>query len=144
LIHGWGDGSLKGRSRSSATSGGEKEGSKMQLKIGSLAVMIMAGALAMPLGARAQKSAAPPTANSQGAPSSDLPLADYQAFDNFAIAHPDIVSELSHHPRMVQDHDYLQKHPELSDFLATHTELRDALIADPGNFIELHSRAPQL
>jgi len=111
----------------------------MKLKIGSLAVMIMAVALASALGAQAQKSAAPLTVTSQGAPASDLPLADYQAFDNFAIAHPDIISELSHHPQRLKNHDYLDKHPELRDFLATHTELRGALIDDPGNFIEPHS-----
>ncbi len=111
----------------------------MKLKIASLAVVIMAGALAAAVGARAQKSAPPPTVTSQGAPAGDLPLADYRAFDKFAIAHPEIISDLSHHPRLIEDDGYLARHPELREFLATHAELRGALIDDPGNFIEPHS-----
>jgi hypothetical protein len=111
----------------------------MKLKIGSLAVVMMAGTLATAVGAQAQESAPPPTITSQGAPSSDLPVADYQAFDQFAIAHPEIISNLSHHPRLIEDHGYLARHPELRDFLATHAELRGALIEDPGNFIEPHT-----
>jgi hypothetical protein len=115
--------------------------SKMKLKFGSLAAALtLAFALATAIDTQAQKSVASPSVTSQGAPASDLPMADYQAFDNFAIAHPDIVSDLSHHPQMIQDQAYLGKHPELRDFLATHAELRAALIADPGNFIEPHSR----
>lgn len=141
LIHDWGDGSLKDRNGESATNASDKRKRepKMKLKIGSLALTIMAIALATAIGAQAQKSVAPPDVTSQGAPASDLPMADYQAFDNFAIAHPDLVSDLSHHPQMIENQAYLDKHPELRDFLATHAELRAALIADPGNFIEPHS-----
>ena len=110
----------------------------MKGKIASLAV-IMAGMLAAAVGAQAQNSAPSPSVISQGAPSTDLPLADYQAFDKFAIAHPEIISDLSHHPRLIEDQDYLARHPELRDFLITHAELRSALIEDPGDFIEPRS-----
>ncbi len=99
------------------------------------AITVMALALAAVV--RAQDS--PPPA----APSSDLPLADYQAFDKFAAAHPEIVSDLSHHPQLMEDPEYLGKHPELRNFLSSHSELRSALINDPGDFIEPHgSRSP--
>jgi hypothetical protein len=116
----------------------------MTLKLGSLGVAIMAVALAATLGARAQDSAPPPSVTSPRAPSSDLPLADYQAFDQFAVAHPEIISDLSHNPQLIEDRDYLAKHPELRDFLGTHAELRAALIKDPGDFIEPHSGRPPL
>jgi hypothetical protein len=112
----------------------------MKLRIGSLAVL-MAVALATGVGAQVQDSPPPPL-TAHGAPASDLPLADYRAFDQFAIAHPEIISDLGRDPRLLEDDAYLAKHPQLRDFLATHAELRDALISDPGNFIEPHGRRP--
>jgi hypothetical protein len=111
----------------------------MKLMIGSLAVMLV-GALATAIAAQAQISTRRPNIKLIGAPSSDLPLADYQAFDKFAAAHPDIINDLSRDPRLMKDRDYLAGHPDLTGFFATHAELRDSLVANPGNFIEPHSR----
>jgi hypothetical protein len=117
-----------------------KEGkSNMMLKV---AVVIVAGALAAALGARAQDSAPPPAVTSPGVPTNDLPLADFQAFDKFAVVHPEIISDLSHNPQLIEDQDYLAKHPELRDFLSAHAELRGALINNPGDFIEPRSGRP--
>jgi len=116
----------------------------MALRVGSLVIAITAGALAAAPFARAQVSAPPPSVTSLGAPTSDLPLADFQAFDKFAAAHPEIISDLSHNPQLIEDQDYLAKHPELRDFLVTHAELRGALIDDPGDFIEPRSGRPPL
>jgi hypothetical protein len=88
----------------------------------------------------AQQPSPPPTVSAQGAPNSDLPLADYRAFDSFAVAHPEIVSKLSHNPKLIEDDHYLSQHPELRDFLASHTELRSAFMADPGDFLAPNSR----
>ena len=110
----------------------------MKVTIASLAVTI-AVVLATAVAVQAQNSAPSPSVISQGAPATDLPLADYQAFDKFAIAHPEIISDLSHHPRLIENQDYLARHPELRDFLVTHAELRSALIEDPGDFIEPRS-----
>jgi hypothetical protein len=82
----------------------------------------------------------PPTVSAEGAPIGDLPLADYQAFDSFGVAHPEIVSALSHNPKLIEDDNYLSKHPELGDFLASHSELRSAFIEDPGDFLAPNSR----
>lgn len=108
--------------------------------MGDLAVAILTGALVSAVPALAQQSTPPPMIMSEGAPTRDLPLADYQAFDGFAVAHPEIVSELSHRPQLIEDDDYLTKHLELRDFLASHAELRAAMIQDPGNFLAPESR----
>jgi hypothetical protein len=110
----------------------------MKLKIGSCAVMV-AGALATAIVAQGQTPATP-TIVSTGAPASDLPLADYQAFDKFAAAHPETIRAVSQNLRLLEDRDFLAGHPELSGFLATHAELREALIENPGNFIEPSAR----
>jgi hypothetical protein len=93
------------------------------------------GALLVAIPALAQESRSPPAITAEGAPAGDLPLADYQAFDAFAAAHPEIISKLNHHPQLIENDDYLAKHSELRDFLASHTELRAAMIQDPGNFL---------
>jgi hypothetical protein len=123
----------------------QKGKSKMTYKVGSLAVVIVAGALAAALGARAQDSAPPPSETSLAAPANDLPLADFRAFDKFAVAHPEVISDLSHNPRLIEDQHYLAKHLELRDFLGAHAELRAALIDNPGDFIEPRTggRPPQ-
>ena len=111
----------------------------MKLAIGSLAVM-MASVLTTATALQAQMPVPAPTITSSGAPSNDLPLADYQAFEKFATAHPEIINDLSRDPDLVEDRDYLAGHPDLSGFLATHAELKDSLIANPGNFIVPQAR----
>jgi hypothetical protein len=106
---------------------------------GNLAVAIVVAALVMAIPGLAQESRLSPEIAAEGAPVGDLPLADYQAFDAFAATHPDIVSELNHHPRLLEDDDYLAKHTELRDFLTSHSELRAAMIEDPGNFLAAQS-----
>ena len=114
----------------------------MRLRIATVAAVAVT-MLATAGGVRAENSAPPLAVTSAGAPSSDLPLADYQAFDKFAAAHPEIVSDLSHNPQLMKDSEYLAKHPELRNFLSSHSELRSALINDPGDFIEPHGdRSP--
>jgi hypothetical protein len=105
--------------------------------------MIVAGALVAALRTQAQESAPPPpSVSSRGVSGNDLPLADYQAFDQFTSAHPEIASALGHNPQLIENHYYLANHPELRNFLSTHAELRGALIKDPGDFIEPHSGRP--
>lgn len=89
-----------------------------------------------------------PQIRSEGAPTNDLPMADLQAFDEFSAAHPEIVRELSHNPRLLRNQSFVEKNPSLRDFLASHTELRAKLIENPGDFLPLahganrHKTAP--
>ena len=102
--------------------------SKMGFRCGRVAAFMAATAamaatitVAMPARmaqAQVTPSSRPPSVSSQGAPVNDLPLADYQAFDQFSAGHPDIINELGHHPQLIEDQEYLAKHPQLRDFLA--------------------------
>jgi hypothetical protein len=113
---------------------------KMGLKGVSLAAAaIMIGSV-FPAGTALAQHSSAPAVSAEGAPVGDLPLADYHAFDGFAVAHPEIVSDLSHNPKLVEDDGYLSKHPELRDFMTSHVELRSAFIEDPGDFLEPNSR----
>ncbi len=115
----------------------------MTLKVGLWGAAIVIAAMSMTTPALAQNSS-PPATTAADAATGDLPLADYQAFDGFAVAHPEIVSDLSHNPKLVQNDGYLSKHPELRDFMSSHVELRDAFIEDPGDFLAPKSRRQPL
>src|SRR5216683_2100564 len=51
--------------------------------------------------------------SSAGAPSSDLPMADLQAFDQFRAAHPEIVHALSRNPKLIDSKSFQDKPPAL-------------------------------
>jgi hypothetical protein len=121
-----------------AIDGEERKEQQMGLRAGSFAAAIMIGTLFVAAGLT--QSQAAPVTSAAGAPEVDLPLADYQAFDGFAVAHPEIVSDLSHDPKLVEDYGYLSKHPELRDFMASHVELRAAFMQNPGDFLAPNSR----
>ena len=99
---------------------------------------ICAGALLLAAPAPAQS---PPRiiVSAAGAPTTDLPMADYQAFDSFSSEHPDIIAQLSRAPRLMRSQSYLAKHPALSAFLSSHPGVSDALSAHPGNFLPLRA-----
>jgi hypothetical protein len=56
-------------------------------------------------------------------------------FVDFLAAHPDIRSDLTKSPGMVNTDSYLNKHPELREFLASHPSVRDQLKANPRAFL---------
>lgn len=99
---------------------------------------ICAGFLIMAAPALAQS---PPKliVSAEGAPATDLPMADYQAFDSFSSEHPDIIAQLSRAPRLMRSQSYLAKHPALNAFLSSHPGVSDALSAHPGNFLPLRA-----
>ncbi len=101
-----------------------------------LLIGICAGSLALAAPALAQSSSRL-IVSSEGAPATDLPMADYAAFDSFSSAHPEIIAQLSRDPRLMRSHSYLAKHPELGGFLDSHPEVRAAMVRDPGNFLPL-------
>jgi hypothetical protein len=73
--------------------------------------------------------------SSEGAPSSDLPMADLQAFDQFRAAHPEVVHALSRNPKLVGSKSFQDKHPALRDYMSAHSGFEAAFEEDPGNFI---------
>jgi len=73
--------------------------------------------------------------SSEGAPTSDLPMAELQAFDQFRADHPEIVRALSRNPKLISSKSFQDKNPALRDFLSAHSGIETAFAEDPGNFI---------
>src|SRR5260370_25496611 len=55
--------------------------------------------------------------SSAGAPSSHLPMADLQAFDQFRPAHPAILHALTPNPKLLDSKSSQYKHPALHDYM---------------------------
>jgi len=64
----------------------------------------------------------------------NLDANNYAQWSAFADAHPEIARAIAYHPAVVNDPDYLRKHPALADFYQAHPEVHAALVANPGNF----------
>ena len=116
----------------------------MRVSVSAIAAVAGLGLLAIPAMAQMQGSAsAQSTANqapqveisSAGAPTTDLNMAGYAAFDEFAQEHPQIVRELHRHPRLVNDPKYAQKHPEFEQFLKQNPKVAEDLAENPGNYL---------
>jgi hypothetical protein len=75
------------------------------------------------------------SANPKGLDSQQL-----MAWDTFAAAHPNIAHALAFKPSLMNDAQYLKKHPELNQFFQAHPEVRAAMAADPGNFAAIPPR----
>jgi hypothetical protein len=72
---------------------------------------------------------------SAGAPTTDLNMNGYQAFDQFAQEHPAIVRQLHRNPRLVNDPSFVRKHPAFAEFLRDHPKVAEDLAEHPGNYL---------
>jgi serine protease Do len=55
-----------------------------------------------------------------------------KAFEKFLDTHPAIAADINKDAALVDDQDYLAKHPELKDFLNAHPGLRNEILAKAG------------
>jgi hypothetical protein len=70
----------------------------------------------------------------------DLDSPHLMAWDSFAAAHPTIAHALAFNPSLMNNAQYLKRHPELNQFFQAHPEVRAAMAADPGNFAAIPPR----
>ena len=73
--------------------------------------------------------------SSAGAPTTDLNMAGYEAFDQFAQEHPEIIRDLHHNRRLVNDPGYARNHPAYASFLQAHPKVAEDLAENPGNYL---------
>lgn len=106
-----------------------------------VATGMLAGALAVPGLAIAQTGGAngaaggPVIINSGGAPTSDLPMKQYDAFHDFHESHPNIVRALARNPRLINSESFQRHHPALRDFLSKHPDFAEDFLEHPGDYI---------
>ena len=69
-------------------------------------------------------------------PNRDFDHDQLSSFRGFLDGHVAISQELSKNPSKVNDHDYVQSHPELQTYLNANPGVKDRLMADPENFVK--------
>jgi hypothetical protein len=112
-----------------------------------LATGMLASALAVPGLANAQTGGAngaaggPVIVNSVGAPTSDLPMAQYSAFHDFRQAHPNVARALARNPKLINSESFQRRHPALRDFLSRNRGFAEDFASNPGDYV-LPVRAP--
>jgi len=57
-------------------------------------------------------------------------------FDKFLDSHPEIAEDLAKNPSLVDDQDYVSKHPDLKAFLQSHSGVREQVKQNPGFFMQ--------
>jgi hypothetical protein len=63
--------------------------------------------------------------------------ADYQAFDEFTLEHPEIAKALERNPRLINDKSFIQSHISFADFLRTHPNVANDFAENPGNYLDM-------
>jgi hypothetical protein len=66
----------------------------------------------------------------------DISRAEAAKADQFLDSHPEIAEQLQKHPRLIDNPQYLQKHPELQEFLKNHPEVREDWREHPRAFMK--------
>ena len=69
---------------------------------------------------------------------------DLREFDEFLAQHRPIAMDLQRNPRLIDDNNYLNSHPDLRDYLNSHPQIRQAFRNNPrmfgGRFLDQEER----
>jgi phage-related protein len=65
----------------------------------------------------------------------DITLGEVRSFDNFLDDHSAIDRELTKNPSLINDREYIAKHPELREYLGAHPAVRADLHENPRAFM---------
>jgi len=112
---------------------------KLTLVLGAAAVTF----LCVPSPVHAQSStsqdrqAVPAPPDRQTVPGDDITRRDLAQFDQFLDGHREIANQLRKTPSLIDDPQYLQKHPELSAYLQDHTSVKQEISEQPNTFMRL-------
>ena len=70
----------------------------------------------------------------------DITRRELSNFDRFLDSHHEINRDLKARPALINDADYVAKHPELQKFLQQHPGVREELKENPGQFMRREGR----
>ena len=73
----------------------------------------------------------------QSAGTNGLPMDHYQAFGEFASAHPDIAKALTRNPRLIRSESFAKSHPALAEFKQAHADVAADFAENPGNYVDM-------
>jgi hypothetical protein len=105
-----------------------------------IAATLLAGTLFSPALAQVGGTANPgqPPAVTSGNP--DINQRELRNYDRFADSHPEVAEQLNKNPRLVDNPQFLSKHPEFSEFLKNHPGARTEFKKHPHRFAKRERR----
>jgi hypothetical protein len=65
----------------------------------------------------------------------DIDTARLRTWEGFADTHSGITHALATNPSLINNANYLRKHPDLNAFFQEHPDIKSAMADDPGNFV---------
>ena len=74
------------------------------------------------------------------AQNSDITREELARFDRFLDNHREISEDLRRQPQLVDDREYLERHPELRTFLQDHPAIREEIKENPNDFMRREER----
>ena len=77
------------------------------------------------------------TQDRQPSQNDDITRRDLARFDQFLDGHRDIADELRRTPSLIDDPQYLQRHPELNSYLQDHPSVKQEISQQPNTFMRL-------
>ena len=95
-----------------------------------------ASALALMLAGTAAAAPAMPYPQKDG----DITRGELKRFDGYLDKHPEVTEQLRKHPGLVNNQDYMEKHPELREFMKNHPEVREELKSNPRAFMKRENK----
>jgi hypothetical protein len=107
-----------------------------------LTIVFCLGALAHAQNGPSQNSQVmPPQDNTQVAPrDNDVRRGEMAGFDQFMDRHPEIAEQLRKDPSLVNNEEFVEKHPALQEYLQRHPEAREELRENPNAFMRQEQR----
>lgn len=82
-----------------------------------------------------QTQSTPPTKAHPGGTDQDITRRELRNFDRYLDAHPEVAQELRKDPNLINNPDWVNKHPELKEWLAKHPHARGELKEHPRAFM---------
>ena len=70
----------------------------------------------------------------------DISRQELASFDKFLDDHREVAEQLRKNPSLVNDREYVQKHPELQTYFSQHTGVREELRENPNAFMRQEDR----
>ncbi len=83
--------------------------------------------------AQTQTQSAPPT--HPGDHDRDITRRELRNFDRYLDAHPEVAEDLRKNPNLINDPDWVNRHPELKEWLEKHPHAREELKEHPRAFM---------
>jgi GrpB-like predicted nucleotidyltransferase (UPF0157 family) len=70
----------------------------------------------------------------------DVTRRQLASFDNFLDSHPEVAEQLRKDPSLVDNHEFVDKHPDLQEYLQQHPEIREEIRQNPNRFMHEEER----